>query len=763
MKKLLLIISLLVSRDCFCQTLSGAVYSTNFPAFTITMVSNNVAQLNSVGTPTVTLSVGDVIVSGYPILDLIYASSQYVLSTNAASQASISNAINSIYSQFGMMATNASTATNWVGAASGDATNQVNLIAQGILNTNQTFVLKANSTNYLNITNAGSSDANGTYLYSTAGSGFYTNANAMRTFITNVAGTKFIMDSNGVSLYSSTDFISSNWSVISGSSPAPTSMIGARVELNGLSLLGWLHSTNLSTRLADLISNYNRTNTVAPFTAAISNSLSLFLTNSMNAYATNIAQNIASTNTAGLFRCTLFVETNGNNATAVPNDPRYPYADPFTAAIASQFLARGGTNGLIRLGAGRFDCTTNNLASVTITNGWAMRGISRNVTELYATNLSVGSVMVRILSGGYVSDVTVTHDPLADSSLLYTDYLSTNQVFPVTLQGTNATLEDFYIYGASDGIQSGQQKSGQFPSCYVNRGRIESYWDAVFHIISSGISGTNRLRCTLTLNDVDLVVVRTNLSTPSGACGIKLGDGTVTMNGGSITVRSNANFNTCVWNSVLTGDNGRILLNGTRLEYQGNQGMVWTNSNTAATSQSIQLNGCYSQTAITFGGVGFAQFDTQSTNSPASNSVYMSDGLFTRWESNPVIRSLTTYAPSSIPTNNAATFRTNNPFAPTTSGSSFSQQLTNTWGGRFDWSGRVQTTDAAGSGSAFVVSNVTSGDMGAWRYVDPDTGSDYAEQMIYLHNINPNDVFQYWALPSSGSTMSLSNNFGKVK
>lgn len=247
--KSILSIILFFTFKANAQYATNSDYTTNFPAVVFTLETNDTLRIGGQGVPLSPVRVGDLYIQQFPIQSLMKAVSEQTLATNsvilAGGSATATNAINSTYSQFTLNATNLlGLSTN---ALDKQATNSVNQIAQGIINTNLQIVTQVLTTNYVGITNAGTSDVNGTYQYKFGGLGAYTNNSGC--FITNVGGTWFLQSPSGVSFYSTPNLLTNAWTFISGSTPSPNSYLGSFESWNGKVILGFVNSTNISAQI----------------------------------------------------------------------------------------------------------------------------------------------------------------------------------------------------------------------------------------------------------------------------------------------------------------------------------------------------------------------------------------------------------------------------------------------------------------------------------------------------------------------------------
>lgn len=122
-----------------------------------------------------------------------------------------------------------------------------NGFAQGFfgLGTKTNFII---STNVISIVGSGSG-VDGTYV---GNGGNWTNA-----FFSNqkiiISGGNYYIQTNGVSLYQSSDVI--NWTLVSGSNPTPSGAFGSRWHMDGTELKGWVYSTNITWQIANAIAN----------------------------------------------------------------------------------------------------------------------------------------------------------------------------------------------------------------------------------------------------------------------------------------------------------------------------------------------------------------------------------------------------------------------------------------------------------------------------------------------------------------------------
>jgi hypothetical protein len=121
-----------------------------------------------------------------------------------------------------------------------------NGFAQGFfgLGTKTNFLLTQNVIGII-----GGSYGDGTYIGTSPN---WTNAfNSNNTVV--LAGGNYYLQSNGVSLYQSTNIVT--WTLVSGVNPAPIGAWGSKWHMNGVQLNGWVYSTNLTWQITNAIAN----------------------------------------------------------------------------------------------------------------------------------------------------------------------------------------------------------------------------------------------------------------------------------------------------------------------------------------------------------------------------------------------------------------------------------------------------------------------------------------------------------------------------
>jgi hypothetical protein len=175
---------------------------------------------------------------------------------NTASNANRDFAI-TVTNGFSIGITNGLAGTNYVVSAVNTASNSIRVdLRQKVTTTNITIgsdlVLEQN-TNVLSVISAGTSAANGTYVWDPTGLVF-TNTHT-GSYVTNNSGDYVIRSSAHSSLYSSSTLITNNYTLGSGGSPSPTVTYGQRLDLSGMEFYGAIHSTNLDARIAAGIGN----------------------------------------------------------------------------------------------------------------------------------------------------------------------------------------------------------------------------------------------------------------------------------------------------------------------------------------------------------------------------------------------------------------------------------------------------------------------------------------------------------------------------
>lgn len=229
------------------------------------------------------------------------------------------------------LATVAISATNLVGGSSVASTN---------------FSVQSNptirsGTNSIAVYGAGTTTANGTYVWNSS-LGCYTNHNT-GIIISFQNPTWFIQfpgsGVNSTNYYSTSNPFIGTWSVVNGATNAPTSAYGYDFDLTGARILGVINSTNLDARM-NSVSN-------AIITQALTNSFATEVTNIVLALTESVTNvlwhNVGDpTNSAAYARAftngtTIWVDPNGDDATAIIGRRDRPYRTSMSASAAQTF------------------------------------------------------------------------------------------------------------------------------------------------------------------------------------------------------------------------------------------------------------------------------------------------------------------------------------------------------------------------------------------------------------------------------------------
>lgn len=339
---------------------------------------------------------------------------------NTASNALVANIIAATNSG-NLVFTNSS---GFVATQSGLVTN---LTGQGV------FVW-GNKTNWILTTNdigldgpCGSPQVTGTYIGVPGGNTwtnyFYTNC------IIFFNGMPYLMESNGVTLYSSFDPTLFGWNTVNGAAPAPTGHFGSDDLFTGRVLRGWVASTNLTSQITQAI--FNATNGFN-LNASTNFQLGGFVIGpTTNDYFSATGSNYV----LSMILANLVAPTNGISATTATNiSLSMAYYATNGMGLQSGAFAFVPTNGYptIQFMTNYIYVTSNFLASIgngTVTNGLATTNwVGQNFALITYVQSQTNAIGVQ--SG--VSAYAPTNQFIASLKGFGTNAALTNSVFVVT-------------------------------------------------------------------------------------------------------------------------------------------------------------------------------------------------------------------------------------------------------------------------------------------------------------------------------------------
>jgi hypothetical protein len=243
-------------------------------------------------------------------------------------------------------------------------------------------------TNFLATTNVIGIIGNGGGTYTN--NGFFTWVNPFNTnYSILLSAGNYYLQSNSVSLYQSTNII--NWSQIVGANPPPVGSWGTKWDMDGVQVVGWIYSTNLTWQIINQLQNggLNPTNGVTALQATNIANYLIGVSNVGSVYTNGNTGSgqfvISSTNAPGYIWTNLQVstygwQTNGNNAAVgsfigtTNNYPLYMVANSVTGLVV-----RALSSNNVQIIGGYNNSIITNSGSPTAQNSAILSGVNNYI------------------------------------------------------------------------------------------------------------------------------------------------------------------------------------------------------------------------------------------------------------------------------------------------------------------------------------------------------------------------------------------------